>query len=653
MLSAALANAHANEVFIRVSADGDSSASAECSFASSRECLVTFKAAAAMLVNLKWQESIPVDVRTVRLTFAAHNYRMNKELLIVWSGGAAGKTRLLIDGLVNRTVLNGSSQITNWRALHRDEYIDRIAETARPHILVAPISIYQTATKEYRLASGFGLPVRKTGLYLFSGNTRLTLAQWPNSGFSTIQQSTEINSDHTNTLSIEGIIGNNFQNEPELQLNAFWFNDWSNQTFNVKADDAGSFHITNGTPNYGIRPNQRIRILNALRELDSAGEWYIDHRAGLIFLWPVSSQEFPEIAISPTLVRIKNSKFVAIQNLTIEKSAGDAIVIEDSEHITLDKVIIQNSNRGLVVNGGNNVRLKNSFLLDFEEGGVSLSGGDRVTLTGSLHTVENSIIKNFSESGYTYRPAINLAGVGQRVSGNKISYGPHAAIVFDGNDHRIEGNEIHNVVQSSSDSGAIYTGRDYTARGTIIRRNFFHDIQPFRSLAEVKGIYLDDQASGITIEENVFVRVTQPVFIGGGRSNHVLKNVFVRSSPAIHIDSRGLSWQRAATTNHEGQLQTRLRAVPYSGKVWSQRYSNLSKILTDQLGSPKYNVVCGNSFIDSTPFSIAENVISVIDLTQNTETNISAFLHPNRAIKGESFSDFALRQPISNRCSEH
>ena len=53
------------------------------------------------------------------------------------------------------------------------------------------------------------------------------------------------------------------------------------------------------------------------------------------------------------------------------------------------------------------------------------------------------------------------------------------AIVFGGNEHLIEFNEIHDVCHESNDAGAIYGGRDWTMRGTVIRYNYFHDISGF------------------------------------------------------------------------------------------------------------------------------------------------------------------------------
>ncbi len=50
------------------------------------------------------------------------------------------------------------------------------------------------------------------------------------------------------------------------------------------------------------------------------------------------------------------------------------------------------------------------------------------------------------------------------------------AIGWSGNENIIEFNEIYNVVLETNDAGAIYSGRDPSMQGNVIRYNYFHDI---------------------------------------------------------------------------------------------------------------------------------------------------------------------------------
>ena len=46
------------------------------------------------------------------------------------------------------------------------------------------------------------------------------------------------------------------------------------------------------------------------------------------------------------------------------------------------------------------------------------------------------------------------------------------------------------------------TGNDLFSRGTIIRRNKFHDVT--ESWKQSAGVYLDNETNGVVVEENYF-----------------------------------------------------------------------------------------------------------------------------------------------------
>ncbi|KMO09826.1 hypothetical protein QR78_31535, partial [Methylobacterium indicum] len=172
-------------------------------------------------------------------------------------------------------------------------------------------------------------------------------------------------------------------------------------------------------------------------------------------------------------------------------------------------------------------------------------------------------------------------GVGAEVSGSFIHDSPAYAVHLRGNDHRVTGNEIARLLAGATDTGAIYSGRDWTARGSVIADNFLHDIRG-EGEREVKGVYLDDMASGFTVSGNLFLRVDQPVFLGGGRDNRVVGNIFVASSPAVHVDSRGETWARDAITDPESQLRAAYAAMPVESPPWRARYPRLPGLLYDR-----------------------------------------------------------------------
>ena len=274
------------------------------------------------------------------------------------------------------------------------------------------------------------------------------------------------------------------------------------------------------------------------------------------------------------------------------------------------------------------------------EGGISLSGGDRARLTPGGHYAENNHIHNFGRVVRTYRPGVGVSGVGQRVVHNVIHDGPHNAILLGGNEHLIEFNEIYDVCYETGDVGAFYMGRDWTARGTQIRHNYFHDIHG-PGLYGAMAVYLDDAASGTSVIGNIFYRSGRAAFIGGGRDNQIENNIFVECDPSVHVDARGLNWMRASVEEN-GVLRQRLAAMPYQRPPWSERYPQLLTLLDDQPGAPKGNVVERNIRVGGKWLNVDKAAAPWVSPTNNWVDREPGFVNAERL-------DFRLRKDAPAR----
>ncbi|MCP4639336.1 MAG: hypothetical protein GY851_02830, partial [bacterium] len=208
---------------------------------------------------------------------------------------------------------------------------------------------------------------------------------------------------------------------------------------------------------------------------------------------------------------------------------------------------------------------------------------------------ENNHIHDYGQWFRMYQSAISLSGVGNRASHNLIHDAPHMAIGFGGNDHVIEFNEIHNVCMESNDAGAMYTGRNWTMRGHVIRHNYLHHITGFEGRGCV-GVYLDDMFASADIVGNVFFKVTRAAFIGGGRDCSVENNIFVHCNPSLHVDARALGWAHGHADGwiEEAGEKGTLTGIAYNKPPYSERYPELVTILEDEPKAPKGNVIARN-----------------------------------------------------------
>ena len=245
-----------------------------------------------------------------------------------------------------------------------------------------------------------------------------------------------------------------------------------------------------------------------------------------------------------------------------------------------------------------------------------------------------------------YQPGITLQGVGNQATHNLIHDAPHMAIGFGGNDHVIELNEIHSVCYESNDAGAIYTGRNWTMRGNVIRHNYLHHIKGFEDRGCV-GVYLDDMFCGVEIAGNLFYRVTQAAFIGGGRDCLVQNNLFVDCDPALHIDGRALNWAKyhAEMWVKEGGEKGTLSGIAYKEPPYSQRYPKLVTILEQNPFAPEGNVVTHNVSFGGRWDGVSREAREYVTVADNLIDQNPHFATPDRIGDGKQprAVDFALQ----------
>jgi len=502
---------------------------------------------------------------------------------------AAGKPARLLGGKIVR----------GWKKVDDPELLKRLNSAARTQVVSADLKSLGVTE--------FGSPAGG-GVELFFGGKAMTLARWPNEGFAKIVDvlgATEKNVRGTKGTA-EGIFTSDSDrparwiDEPDAWVHGYWFWDWSDQRHKIKSIDPERRLIEVAPPyhGYGYRKGQWFYGYNLLSEIDEPGEWYVDRERGALYFWPPSAVEEIEAVVSviPSLVTMKEVSHVTLRGFSMEGARGTAVTISGGAENRIIGCAIRNVGSWAVqVSGGARHGVVGCDMFEMGGGGISLSGGDRVKLTPAEHFAENNHVHHFARVKRVYQPGITLQGVGNRASHNLIHNAPHMGMGFGGNDHLIELNEIHSVCYESNDAGAIYTGRNWTMRGTVIRNNYLHHINGFENRGCV-GVYLDDMFCGTEISGNLFYRVTRAAFIGGGRDCVVTNNLFVDCQPSLHIDARALGWahDHADEWIKEGREQGTLSGIHYNQPPYSERYPQLVNILAEEPAAPRGNHVFAN-----------------------------------------------------------
>jgi len=434
---------------------------------------------------------------------------------------------------------------------------------------------------------------------LFQDDHRFVCARWPKHGYA---RSTAVIIGDKNAFSfpVPPEQFASWQRLENLTVSGYFAVDWYYESANAAFDPTSGVVRTSLQQSYKPQKNFRYVMAGAPAYLTDPGEYISDPVGNRIFLTPLASgTDTPqiEIPIAQNIFDVQGGANITIENINISRARGTGIAIANTRKALVRDVQLSHLNDEAVsVRGGEGVVVDQVVVDDIGGTGVLLDGGDRRRLHPAGHSVRNSVIQKTSQIRRTYHPAIWLNGVGNSALGNFIADLPHMAIGFAGNDHIIAGNEITRVVTETSDSGAVYAGRDWTWRGTKIEGNYFHDILPEYepSLAdpkkdiEIKGIYLDDMLSGTEVRNNVFSRVQKPIFVGGGRDNLVEGNLVISPlDPAMLLDDRGLNSSDA--NNPDSTIRKRLNAVPVANEYYVHRYPELARILDDNAGAPLRN----------------------------------------------------------------
>ncbi len=501
--------------------------------------------------------------------------------------------------------ISGGKRVIGWQAVTDRTVRDQLDPAARDHVRQADLRAL--GVKDFgELGGGFGLR-GGPGLELFFRDEPMTLARYPNEGFIKITGvlgPTEIAWGNARgrvegDFTYDGNRPERWKNEKEPWVLGYWFHDWAEQRQRIASIDVATRRMTLVKPyhHYGYRKGRWFYGFNLLCEIDRPGEWYLDRQAGILYFWPPAPIKAGQTTVSilDSLVTLNGASHVTFRGLIFEAARGTAIRIENAANNRIVGCTLRNVGSWAVSVSGANSGVIGCDIYATGDGGISLRGGDRQKLTAAGLNAENNHIHHWSRWNRMNRHGISLSGVGNRAAHNLLHDSPHSAIHFSGNDHIIEFNEIHRVCTESNDAGAIYAGRNWTMRGTVIRHNYLHQIRGFEGRGCI-GIYLDDLYSGTTIFGNVFHDVTRAAYIGGGHDNRIENNLFVDCRPAVHVDSRGLGWAHKWPASWVREIKDKgtLSGIRFNRPPYSDRYPELAKILDREPAAPTGSLIARN-----------------------------------------------------------
>jgi hypothetical protein len=263
----------------------------------------------------------------------------------------------------------------------------------------------------------------------------------------------------------------------------------------------------------------------------------------------------------------------------------------------------------IFVNGGSNITIDGLKLQNFYETGISING---LTQSGgpqaSGNTIENCDIGFNSLTGYTPTAGINFYDAPNTSIANNYVHdttgpGITGSAYYSGDsiaNSVIENNVVLRAVQYNPDGGAIYLnghaslGNGGTS-GVVVKNNFVEDYGA-SGVWGASGIYLDDDASNVTVSGNV-VGAPSPaasnsptggdIVLNSGEGNHISGNV-------IDLGSSGDRYA-AVWYLQSGYANSSMTGSTFTGNVVVSNFAGNQN--TDNGGYTFYQNSTGSDFM--------------------------------------------------------
>ncbi|HLP30825.1 MAG TPA: right-handed parallel beta-helix repeat-containing protein, partial [Geothrix sp.] len=349
-------------------------------------------------------------------------------------------------------------------------------------------------------------------------------------------------------------------------------------------DPATGTIVLTSAVDYGLRVGQPFFLYNLLEELTAPGEYFIDRVNSRLYLRPPGDVLPAEILISTLqgpVVQMTSCKYVTWDGISFEAAKDRLVYASGAQNVTFRNCRFKNAGGyGLALGGYANLVQACDFR-DLGKGGVSMSGGDRYTLTPSGSTVENSEFQRFGRLFWTYQPGINIDAnsIGITAQHNELHHSPHAAILYGGNENIIRYNHIHHATQWTNDAGVIYTtGREWGTQGNLIQFNLIRHCGSSLGTA-VSGIYIDGVGSGVKVEGNILYYVGSLFAIqhNGGRDVITQYNIMYGHWYGVDISNVGFEFVNN-TAGSSWDLLGKLQKFNYQSPPWSTAYPHVALI---------------------------------------------------------------------------
>ncbi|KAJ3111076.1 hypothetical protein HDU96_006015 [Phlyctochytrium bullatum] len=263
-----------------------------------------------------------------------------------------------------------------------------------------------------------------------------------------------------------------------------------------------------------------LYVENAISELDTIEEYFFDTytlSSPRLYMWFPQNRVPAQVIISgkasaKPFFTISDSLRLTFDNLAFSISSHAAIYGKNVFGPNVRRCVFSNlGQEGVKLEASSNSVIASSAFSNVGTSALLLKGKAGLP---SLVAQENSI-QGVSWFGKVYSAGIQLSGSSVVVKDNYLRQGWYGGIYLtsESYNHVVDRSDVGYFVQHFHDFGNIYFfAGNLKDRNITITNKYVHDTH------EV-GIYIDDFASGCTVQNNLVTRTNVGIYVHGGTNN--------------------------------------------------------------------------------------------------------------------------------------
>jgi parallel beta-helix repeat protein len=332
-------------------------------------------------------------------------------------------------------------------------------------------------------------------------------------------------------------------------------NPWVHDRHVITNNNSGNINFTDIQSKYPVTNGYGFFIQNHIKTLDQYGEWYYDINNKKLYIYFGNQTNFPEVDISTknNLIELTwKVSHIEFNELEMRGANGTGILINEGTHVQVKNSTIKYMGeyavRGII---SNHLTVENCEI-DF-----SLNNALYAENTSQNITFKNNLITNtypfigMANSGDLNGQAIYTSNRSHNglIENNKVFNTGYIGINFGGDNSVARKNYIKDFCIHKTDGGGIYIWEGWdnkNSSGRIIEDNIIVNGLGYSNGTNkhglidpipVEGIYIDDNTSGVLIQNNTITNISKHgIYLHNARNIKILDNLFYNAFEGIYLN---------------------------------------------------------------------------------------------------------------------